>query len=241
MLTAASLYGGIYALSIYLGQIQNYSAQQIGLVMMWVGIPQIFLMPLIPFVLKKFDARVPIIIGLALFAYSNYLNSFLSADYAGDQFRISLIFRALGQPLIIIPLSAVGMGSIMPSEAGQASSIFNVMRNLGGSIGIAFTSTLMLSRQNANFSSMIQSVTLHDQSTVDRLNAFQMVFMVNKSSIVEAKSQALTALSFALQKQAAIKTFCQIFNMMSATTAACVLLTLFLRSQKRAGSEDLFH
>jgi len=87
MITAAALYGEIYALSLYLAQIQNYGALQIGEVMMWVGIPQILVMPCLPWLMKKFDLRALAVIGMLLFAYSNRINSHLNMDFSGDNFR----------------------------------------------------------------------------------------------------------------------------------------------------------
>ena len=144
MIAGAALYGGIYALSLYLGQLQNYSATDVGSVMMWVGIPQLFVMPLLPFLMRRVDLRVLAGIGMLLFAASNFLNAHLDMDYGGDQFKFSLLIRALGQPLFMIPLSTIGMALISHEDTGDASSIFNMLRNLGGSIGIAIAGTFVI-------------------------------------------------------------------------------------------------
>lgn len=71
-LAGCALFSGIYALSLYLSQIQDYSAPQIGAVLMWVGLPQLLVMPLVPFLIRFIDLRFLAIVGLLTFAYSNF-------------------------------------------------------------------------------------------------------------------------------------------------------------------------
>ena len=80
-----ALYGAAYLLPQYLANAQGYSSQQIGAVMAWTGLPQLILIPLVPQLMKRFDARLVIGIGLALFAGSNFMNIFITPDYATDQ------------------------------------------------------------------------------------------------------------------------------------------------------------
>ncbi len=95
-----ALYGSVYLIPVYLAQIQGYSPLQIGLTLMWVGLPQLVLLPFVPKLMNIFDPRIVAAMGLALFGLSCVLNGFLDPDYGMDQFRFSNIIRALGQPLI---------------------------------------------------------------------------------------------------------------------------------------------
>jgi DHA2 family multidrug resistance protein len=88
--------------------------------------------------MKYGDARIIIGFGILLFGGSSFLDIHLDSNFAGPQFIIPLIIRALGQPLIMTPLSAVTTsGMAKGRESGAASALFNMMRNIGGSIGIA--------------------------------------------------------------------------------------------------------
>jgi DHA2 family multidrug resistance protein len=138
----AAMYGSIFLLPLYLGTIQGYGASDIGATLIWGGIPQLFIIPLLPFLMKRFDIRWLIAFGLGMFALSCLLNSSLSADFAHDQLRWTLLLRALGQPFILVPVSAVATGSLPVTRTAAASGLFNMMRNLGGSIGIALLSAL---------------------------------------------------------------------------------------------------
>ncbi|MDE3054856.1 MAG: multidrug efflux MFS transporter, partial [Gemmatimonadota bacterium] len=115
----AALYGSIFLLPLYLSSVQGYSASDIGDTLIWGGVPQLFLMPLLPWFMKRFDTRRLIAFGLVMFGASCLLNTSMSADFAHDQLRWSLLVRALGQPFIMIPASALATGGL---PAGRAAA-----------------------------------------------------------------------------------------------------------------------
>ena len=116
-----ALYGSVFILPVYLARIQGYNSEQIGMVLAWTGLPQLVLIPLVPRLMKRFDARLVIGVGFALFAASNFMNIYMTADYAGDQLFWPNIVRAIGQALVLTPLSAVATAGIEPENAGSAS------------------------------------------------------------------------------------------------------------------------
>src|SRR5262249_32393989 len=134
-LLGVALYGSVFILPVYLARIQGYNAAQIGAVLAWTGLPQLVLIPLVPRLLRWLDARVVPATGLALFAASNFMNVDLTSVYAADQLLWPNIVRAIGQALVLVPLSALAVAGIEPARAGSASALYNVMRNLGGAVG----------------------------------------------------------------------------------------------------------
>ena len=141
-LLGIALYGSVFILPVYLSRIQGYNAEQIGMVLAWTGLPQLLLIPLVPRLMQRFDPRLIIGIGFALFAASNFMNIYMTNDYATDQLFWPNIVRALGQALVMAPLSAVATSGIEAENAGSASGLFNMMRNLGGAVGIATAADL---------------------------------------------------------------------------------------------------
>ena len=89
-----ALFGSVYILPAYLGQAQGYNAEQIGAVLAWTGLPQLILIPLVPKLMQRFDTRYIAFTGLMIFAYSCFMNTAMSPDYAGDQLWIPNIVRA---------------------------------------------------------------------------------------------------------------------------------------------------
>ena len=102
-----ALFGSVYILPAYLGQAQGYNAEQIGTVLAWTGLPQLLLIPLVPKLMQRFDTRYIAFTGLMIFAYSCFMNTAMSPDYAGDQLWIPNIVRAVGQAMVLTPLTSV--------------------------------------------------------------------------------------------------------------------------------------
>src|SRR5580692_3552389 len=84
-LMGIALYGSVFILPLYLAGVQGYNSEQIGMVLAWTGLPQLALIPLVPRLMKRFDPRLVIGIGFAVFAASNFMNIYMTPDYATDQ------------------------------------------------------------------------------------------------------------------------------------------------------------
>ena len=197
------LYGFVYILPFYLGSVHGYNSLQIGEVIIWMGIPQLLVIPLVPRLMKRFDPRLITLVGIALFGGSTLFTSHLSLDCAGDQFHIPLIFRALGQPLIMVPISAIATEGMAPGrESGAASALFNMMRNVGGSIGIAALSTMVSVRERFHSFRIGESVSIYAPATHERLAEATSYFMSRGSDPSSAASRALGALGVRVRQQA---------------------------------------
>jgi len=229
VLASMALYGGVFATAMYLGQVQDYSSQDIGSAMMWIGIPQLFVLPLLPWLMNRFDSRVLIFFGFCLFTYSNWLNYHLDYNYAGEQFRTSLILRALGQPLFMIPLSAMGMAMISKENSGHASAIYNVLRNLGGSIGIALTSTFVVTRVSHHLFAHTANIDPSNVLFQNELTPIQFNLMLHgylKDDAVTLTGQKVLQLVY---RESLIQSFGDVFYIIAVGLATCSFLTLVLK------------
>ncbi len=128
-LLGMALYGSVFILPLYLSQMQGYNAEQIGEVMMWYGLPQLLIIPLVPKLMQRIDARLMLGFGAAMFAASAFLNINLSSDYSGPQFIWPNIVRAFGQAILLAPLAGIATAGIEVENVGSASALFNMMRN----------------------------------------------------------------------------------------------------------------
>ena len=229
-LLGIALYGSVYILPVYLSRIQGYNAEQIGMVLAWTGLPQLVLIPLVPRLMQRIDARVIIGIGFALFATSNFMNIGMTADYASDQLFWPNVVRAVGQALVFAPLSAVATSGIEAENAGSASGLFNMMRNLGGAVGIAMLQTFLTKREQYHSNVLVQSVSLLEQATRTRIEQLTQYF-VSHGVIdrTEASRRALVAIGHVVQKQAYILAFSDTFYLLGATLIVALAATLLLR------------
>jgi DHA2 family multidrug resistance protein len=230
-----ALYGSVYLLPVYLSQMQGYNSEQVGMVLAWTGLPQLVLIPCVPFLMRHIDARLLVAIGLALFAASCFLNVAITPDYAGDQLLVPNLVRALGQALVMTPLSALATGGIERENAGSASAMFNMMRNLGGSIGIAVLQTFVTKREQFHSSVITARVSLFDAATRARLQALQDHFMAAGASDPQAAwHAAVVQVGRTVRAQSFLLAYGDAFALMGAA----LLLALFtaLAMKKTAGS-----
>ena len=234
------LYGSVYILPLYLAQIQDYTALQIGEVIMWSGLPQLFLIPLVPKLMQRFDVRFIAAVGFSLFALSCFMNSNMSSQTDITQLKWSQLVRALGQPLMIVPLTTIATSNIEPEQAGSASGLFNVMRNLGGSMGIATLSTLLSRREQFHSSRIGESVSLYNPQTQQRLNELTQNFISRGSDAVTAKQQAIAAIDKIVRHEAYTMAYNDCFYIMGFAILLCGLALIFCKKVK-AGSNAAAH
>jgi DHA2 family multidrug resistance protein len=229
-LLGVALYGSVYILPVYLSRIQGYNAEQIGMVLAWTGLPQLFLIPLVPQLMKRFDARLIIGVGFVLFATSNFMNIFMTTNYAADQLFWPNIVRAIGQALVFAPLSAVATAGIEAENAGSASGLFNMMRNLGGAVGIAMLQTFLTKREQYHSNVLTQSVSLLEQATRTRIEQLTQYFMNHGvADHADAAHRAVVAIGRIVQKQAYILAFSDTFYLLGVALIVALLAALLLK------------
>ncbi len=224
-----ALFGTVYLLPAYLGQVQGYNAEQIGTVLAWTGLPQLLLIPLVPKLMQRFDIRYIAFAGLALFALSAFMNIEMSLDYSGDQLFVPNIIRAIGQALTLAPLSAISLGSVAPQDAAAASGISNMMRNLGGAIGTALLATIVTKREQFHSNIIGQSVHLGREEVRARIEQMTNFFLAHGvSDPATAHRQAIIALGNAVKRQALVMGFSDAFAVVGVVlvlSGIAILLT----------------
>jgi len=229
-LLGIALYGSVYILPFYLSQIQGYNSEQIGMVLAWTGLPQLVLIPLVPRMMRRFDPRALIIIGFALFAASNFMNISMTTNYASDQLLWPNIVRAVGQALVMTPLSAVATAGVEAENAGSASALFNMMRNLGGAVGIALLQTLVTKREQYHSNVLMQPISLFEQATRERIEQLTQYFMNHGvADRAAAAHRAIVAIGHIVQKQAFVMAFSDTFYLLGVAMIVALVATLLLK------------
>jgi DHA2 family multidrug resistance protein len=232
-----ALFGSVYILPAYLGQAQGYNSEQIGAVLAWTGLPQLLLIPLVPRLMRRFDTRLIAFTGLMIFAYSCFMNTAMSADYAGDQLWIPNIIRAIGQAMVLTPLTSVTTGDIGPQDAAAASGISNMFRNLGGAIGTAVLATVITKREQFHSNIIGQSVTLGREEVRTRLAQMTDFFMSHgMPDPAAAHQQAIIALGNAVKRQALVMGFSDTFAVIGVVLVLAAIAVAFTRKVKASGA-----
>jgi DHA2 family multidrug resistance protein len=230
-----ALFGSVYILPAYLGQAQGYNSEQIGAVLAWTGLPQLILIPLVPIMMRRFDTRYIAFAGLIIFAYSSFMNTAMSPDYAGDQLWIPNIVRAIGQAMVLTPLTSVTTGDIAPQDAAAASGISNMLRNLGGAIGTAVLATVITKREQFHSNIIGQSVTLGREEVRNRIADLTDYFMAHGvPDPAAARQQAIAALGQSVKHQALVMGFSDTFAVLGVVLVLAAIAVLLTRRVKGA-------
>jgi DHA2 family multidrug resistance protein len=233
------LYGSVYIVPVYLAQIQGYSAWQIGQAMMWLGLPQLLIIPFVPQLMQRFDPRVILGIGLALFATSCLMNSSMSYDNSGPQLIASLLVRAMGQPLIMVPLSTLTTSGIEGAQAAGASALFNMMRNLGGSIGVAMISTFITRREQFHSSRIGESVYQGSIALQGRIDSLTQYFASRGADLAFAHDQAVKMLDSIVRRESFLMAFNDAFLIMGITLLLSLIAVSFLQKPRGRAAEGV--
>ncbi|MDZ4017598.1 Colistin resistance protein EmrB [Pseudomonas sichuanensis] len=215
------LYGSIYLLPLYLAQIQGYNALQIGEVIMWMGVPQLFLIPLVPLLMKVISPKLLCALGFCLFGVASFSSGVLNPDFAGPQFNQIQVIRALGQPMIMVTISLIATAYIQPQDAGSASSLFNILRNLGGAIGIALLATLLDARAKVYFDYLREALVPSNPQVAERL--------AQLTERLGNDTAALGKLSEITHQQAMIMAYNDAFHFVGIGLAVSMLAVLLTR------------
>ncbi|MDI1257759.1 DHA2 family efflux MFS transporter permease subunit [Aquabacterium sp.] len=225
--TGMALYGSSFLLPLYLGQIAGYTPMQIGEVIMWAGLPQLFIMPVAAIMSSRVDNRVMCTIGLGLFGTSCLMNGFMDASVGYDQLLASQVVRALGQPFIMLTLSNFAMSGISPKDMPSASSLFNMTRNLGGSIGIAMLATMLTNRQHFHSAVLGESVSLMSAATQSRLDQLTQGFIASGIDPSRAADQAILVIDRIVRRESYVMAYNDGFLVMAGVLFACIAVLWF--------------
>ncbi len=232
-----ALYGTIYILPQYLGQVFGYNAEQIGFVLAWTGLPQLVIIPFVPWLMGRLDARLIAMSGLCVFAVSCFMNAYMSPDYAGDQLLVPNIVRSIGQAVVLTPLTGIALAGIARESSAAASGVFNMLRNLGGAFGTAMLATIVTKREQFHSSIIGSDVTLFRDSVRERLNELTSYFMSHGvSDPAAARSEAIVAIGNVVRKQATIMAYADTFAVLGVLLLLAAGLLLFTRRGQTSGA-----
>jgi len=227
------LYGTSYAIPQFLAAIADYNALQAGKVVLLSGIPSLLMMPLVPILIRRLDIRIAVALGMSIMAFSAYLETGLTQESSGGDFASSQLMRGVGQILSMLFLSQAVVQSVPPRDAGDASGLFNAMRNLGGSFALAGISVLQQDR-----------VWFHSRRIEETLNANQPAVQDYVGGLGRAVGNAdagIRVLGQTIQGQALVMTYNDIFFVMSLVTVMVMPLILFLRPLPRSAAVAGLH
>ena len=223
------LYCVAFVLPQFLSNIAGFNAQQSGAVMLMSGLPAFLMMPVLPRLIGRVDTRIMVMLGLGCLASSCLLAMGLTADSVGDNFTRTQLLLGLGQVMAMMPLNQASMSCVPAHEAGEAAGIYNMARNLGGSVGLALLGTFIERRSSFHDDSLRDAVSVQSVEAQTQLAASAQGFFAEHGDLAHAQLQALGQLAQQIQVQAQVITYSETFYVLGIALLLCLPLALFLK------------
>nr|WP_090230397.1 DHA2 family efflux MFS transporter permease subunit [Pseudomonas kuykendallii] len=209
--TGIGLFATIYLTPLFLGRVRGYSALDIGLAVFSTGVFQVMSIPLYAFLANRIDLRWILMAGLALFAVSMWDFSPLTHDWGARELLLPQALRGMAQQLAVPPAVTLTLGALAPARLKHASGLFNLMRNLGGAIGIAACATLLNDRTNLHFTRLAEHLNSSNEALNRWLDQVGGTFASLGQSGIEGSTAALRQLWLLTYREAQTQTFSDAF------------------------------
>jgi DHA2 family multidrug resistance protein len=219
----------------------GYSSLAAGEAMAPRGVGSLFMMPLVGVLTAIIDPRKLLTAGLIVGGWTMLWMADINLEAGYWDFVWPQVLQGLGLSLLFVPLTTVSMATIAPERMGYATSLFNLMRNIGGSIGIAVTGTMLARRRQAFGSLLGEHVTIFDPTTSQVLAQLKAAFLARTGDAVSATNQAYVVLNGMVQLQAAMVSFVTIFRMLGLLFFVMIPLVLIMRKPKGRTSAPAGH
>ena len=229
------LFGSTFIVPIYTQRILGLTALATGLVMMPGAIMSMIVAPTSGRMIQAgFPPRVLVMSGFAILTMFSLWLSGINSTMGQDDFFWPLIVRGIGIATLSVPLTTLAVAGLRGRDLAQGIALNNMMRQLGGSFGIALINTYLVRRTYANRSALLSHLSEYDAPVRERLSLLTSAFRGVGSTALQAKTQALGVIEGTLQIQSAVISYGDTFRVLAIFFVVCVPLVLLLRVPKKA-------
>jgi DHA2 family multidrug resistance protein len=229
-ITGVGMFSTVFLTPLFLGYVRGYSAWQTGIAIASTGAGALIGVPIYIILARKFDTRWLMMFGLACFGLSMWSFSFITHDWGASELFLPQFLRGFPQVFAIAPAVNLGLGSLPPDRLKYASGLFNMMRNLGGAIGIAVCATILNDRTNLHFLRLAEHLNATNVSMQEMLHQVSAKFAsVNGGDLVHGQAVALKQLWALTYREAQVQTFADAFLVIAVCLAIATMLVPLLR------------
>lgn len=234
------LYATVFVLPVYLQTLQHFSANQTGLVILPGAIASAVTMAVMARRIDRQDGRIVAACGAALFAVAMLLWSRFTTISGYDDFWWPLILRGVALGLVFIPLNNLAMLELPLARIAPATGLYNLMRQLGGSIGIALSASLVARFSAESRAGLAEKLSMYNPVTADRIEGVTGWLRSHGDIEPVARAKAVGMLEGAVQRQALMLAFEKIFLLFGLLFLISIPLIMTLRwrrGQVRGGAD----
>jgi DHA2 family multidrug resistance protein len=229
------LYGSTFIIPLYTQSTLGWTAQQAGMLLIPSGIATAFMMPLIGRLLQRGVKQQYLVAGglITFFLYSLWAYKILTPDTGADNFWWLLIVRGAGLGLLFIPITTLALSSLHGKEIGQGAAFTGMMRQLGGSFGIAIITTFISTQNMVHRVDLVSKLDVNDPIVQQRVTGIQRGFMSKGMTPDIALKSAYKALDYSVFKQASVLSYMDVFLYLGVLFLLCIPFVLLVKGTRK--------
>ncbi|WP_210528234.1 DHA2 family efflux MFS transporter permease subunit [Rubellimicrobium arenae] len=220
------LYGLTYLYPLYLSSIRGYDSLMIGETVFVSGMAMFVSAPLAGILSSRLDLRVMLLLGFIGFASSTWMLTGLTADWDFHELLLPQILRGLSLMICMVPINNLALGTLSPAKIKGASGLYNLMRNLGGAVGLAIINTVLSDRRDLHYARLAESVTWSNPEAVRQLDSMAANL---QSQGLDGSTGALIQMAGRLRGQAAVMSFIDIFMLITVLFGGLAVTALLMK------------
>ncbi|HMF79102.1 MAG TPA: DHA2 family efflux MFS transporter permease subunit [Bryobacteraceae bacterium] len=232
-LFGAAIYGLVTLMPLFYQELMGYTALAAGVAVSPRGLGAICAMPIIGLLTARMDNRILIAFGFLLFAICSLAFGQVNLEIGQWSLVWAIILSGFGSGMVFVPLSTTTMGTLKNEQIGNASGLYNLLRNVGGSIGISIVNTVVARHEQLHRTELVHSLSAGSPRVEHHLSILEsLVARVNAADPVAARQTAYALLNHTLTSQARLWAYIDDFRYMALMCFACVPLVLFFKRAK---------
>ncbi|WP_018615583.1 DHA2 family efflux MFS transporter permease subunit [Segetibacter koreensis] len=228
------LYGSTFIIPLYTQSTLGWTATQSGMLMIPAALTTAFMMPIIGQLLQKgVPQQYLVALGMLLFfVYSFWGYKIITPDTGKDAFFWMLIVRGVGMGMLFIPITTLSLSTLRGQQIGQGAAFTGMMRQLGGSFGVATITTFLARRNMDHRSDLVSKLDINDPDVQHRIQALQHSFSAKGIPADQALRTGYKALDYIVTKQAAVLSYMDAFLYLGVMFLVCIPFVLMVKGNK---------
>jgi DHA2 family multidrug resistance protein len=229
-ITGIGIFSTIYLTPLFLGYVRGFSAWQTGVAVFSTGAASLLGVPVYIVLARKLDTRWLMMFGLASFGLSMWSFSVITHDWGTAELFLPQVFRGFPQVFAVAPSVNLGLGSLPPERLKYASGLFNMMRNLGGAVGIAVCGAILNDRTNFHFLALASNLTPANHAMQRLTDGVAQRYGAALGSAPEGHAAALEQLWHLAYREASTLAYADAFRAIMIAFVVATLLVPLLRN-----------
>jgi DHA2 family multidrug resistance protein len=236
----AAVYSAVTLLPLYYQSLMDYSAWSAGLIVSPRGVGAILAMPIVGMLVAKLDTRYLVSLGFTIFGVCSFMWGELTLQISPWSLAVPIIISGFALGMVFVPLSVTSLGDLKKEQVGNASGLYNLMRNIGGSVGISVVETLLARHSQFHQDRLVNNLASTGEAWRNQVDALTRA-LTPVSGYTTAHAQAIAEIGRQIQRQADLMSYVDDFRYMALACGCCVPLVWMLKRIKKPAADAPVH